>query len=64
VLRNAHASYHALRQAHLSLPTRPYRPPRPYYYWARLEGGELTSRLLSPAQAQVIRSAIANFREI
>jgi hypothetical protein len=36
----------------------------PYYYWARLERGRLVSRLLSPTQAHMIRSAIAHFREI
>ena len=36
----------------------------PYDYWARLEGGKLVSRLLTPDQAQTVRLAIANLREI
>lgn len=36
----------------------------PYDYWARLEGGKLVNRLLSPTQAHMIRSAITNFRQI
>ena len=36
----------------------------PYDYWARLENGRLASRLLTPDQAQTVRLAIANLREI
>jgi hypothetical protein len=36
----------------------------PYYDWTRLERGKLAHRMLSPEQATMVRSAIANFREI
>ena len=36
----------------------------PYYDWTRLERGKLAHRMLSPEQANMVRSAIANFRQI
>jgi hypothetical protein len=34
----------------------------PYYEWSYLKGGKLRHRTLSPAQAETMRLAIANYR--
>lgn len=36
----------------------------PYYYWSRLQRGKLVNQLLSPAQAQIVKQAIINYRAI
>ena len=36
----------------------------PYYYWSHLKHGKLVNQLLSPAQAQIVKQAIANYRAI
>ena len=35
----------------------------PYYEWSYLKGGKLRHRTLTPAQAEVMRLAIANYRK-
>jgi hypothetical protein len=34
----------------------------PYYEWGRMKGGRLVHRMVSPAQAALLREAIANYR--
>lgn len=34
----------------------------PYYEWGRMKGGRLVHRMVSPAQAVLLREAIANYR--
>jgi hypothetical protein len=36
----------------------------PYYYWGRRKGGRLVQMLLAPAEAQIIRYAIKQYRRI
>lgn len=36
----------------------------PYYEWTRYEDGRLVSKTLSPEQAEVLKKAIADYREI
>jgi hypothetical protein len=36
----------------------------PYYHWTRMECGKLANRSLTPAQAEMLRAAIANLRKI
>jgi len=36
----------------------------PYYYWGRRKGGRLVQMLLTPAEAAVIRQAIANYQAV
>jgi hypothetical protein len=36
----------------------------PYYEWGRMQGGRLVHRMLSPAQAALLREAIANYRTV
>jgi len=35
----------------------------PYYEWSYLKGGKLRHRTLTPAQAETMRRAIANYRK-
>jgi len=35
----------------------------PYYEWSYLKGGKLRHRTLTPAQAEIMRLAIANYRK-
>jgi hypothetical protein len=34
----------------------------PYYEWGRMKGGRLVHRMVSPAQAALLREAIGNYR--
>ncbi|MGH7416645.1 MAG: DUF6788 family protein [Candidatus Rokuibacteriota bacterium] len=34
----------------------------PYYEWGRMKGGRLVHRMVPPAQAALLRKAIANYR--
>lgn len=36
----------------------------PYYEWSRMKGGRLVHRMVSPAQAALLREAIANYRRV
>jgi hypothetical protein len=36
----------------------------PYYEWGRMKGGRLVHRMVSPAQAALLREAIANYRTL
>jgi hypothetical protein len=36
----------------------------PYYEWGRMKGGRLVHRVVSPAQAALLREAIANYRTL
>ena len=36
----------------------------PYYYWSRRSKGRLVQKVLSPGQAEFVRKAIKNHREI
>ena len=36
----------------------------PYYEWGRMKGGKLVHRYVSAQQAQILRSAIANYRKV
>jgi len=36
----------------------------PYYEWGRMKGGKLVHRYVSAQQAQVLRTAIANYRKV
>ena len=36
----------------------------PYYEWGYMEGGKQVHRMVSPEQAKLLRSAIANYRTI
>jgi len=36
----------------------------PYYEWGRMKGGRLVHRMVSPAQARLLREAIANYRTL
>jgi len=36
----------------------------PYYEWGRMKGGRLVHRMVSPAQAALLREAIANYRRL
>jgi len=36
----------------------------PYYEWGYMEGGRQVHRMVSPAQAKLLRSAIRNYRTI
>jgi hypothetical protein len=36
----------------------------PYYYWGRRRAGKLVHMLLTPAEAEIVRRAIANHRTI
>ncbi len=36
----------------------------PYYEWGRMQGGRLVHRMVSPAQAALLREAIANYRRL
>lgn len=36
----------------------------PYYEWGHMRGGKLVHRVVSPAQAEVLRHAIANYRRL
>ena len=36
----------------------------PYYEWGRMKRGRLVHRLVSPAQAALLREAIANYRTL
>lgn len=36
----------------------------PYYEWGRMKGGRLANRMVSPAQAALLREAIANYRRL
>jgi hypothetical protein len=36
----------------------------PYYDWGHMQGGKLVRRRLSPAQAALMRRAIANYRKV
>lgn len=35
----------------------------PYYEWGHLKGGKLVHRVVSPEQAELLRLAIANYRQ-
>ena len=35
----------------------------PYYQWAHMKGGKLVSRMVSPEEAEILRRAIANYRQ-
>jgi len=34
----------------------------PYYEWGHMKGGKLVHRMVSPEQAEILRRAIANYR--
>src|SRR5271169_4807781 len=36
----------------------------PYYEWGRMKAGKLVHRYVSPAQAVILRKAIANYRKV
>ena len=36
----------------------------PYYEWGRMRGGKIVHRYLTPQQAQVLRQAIDNYRQV
>lgn len=36
----------------------------PYYEWGRMQGGRLVHRMVPPAQATLLREAIANYRAV
>jgi hypothetical protein len=36
----------------------------PYYEWGRMQGGRLVHRMVSPAQADLLREAIGNYRTL
>jgi len=36
----------------------------PYYEWGRMKGGKLVHRYVSPAQAELLHQAIANYRKV
>ena len=36
----------------------------PYYEWGRMKGGRLVHRMVSPAEAALLREAIANYRTL
>lgn len=36
----------------------------PYYEWGHMQGGRLVHRNLTPAQANLLRPAIANYRKL
>lgn len=36
----------------------------PYYEWGRMKAGRLVHRMVSPAQAALLREAIANYRAL
>jgi hypothetical protein len=36
----------------------------PYYEWGHMKGGRLVHRMVSPAQAALLREAIANYRRL
>jgi hypothetical protein len=36
----------------------------PYYEWGHMKGGRLVHRMVSPAQAALLREAIANYRTL
>jgi hypothetical protein len=36
----------------------------PYYEWGRMKGGRLVHRMVSPAEAALLRQAIANYRTL
>ncbi len=36
----------------------------PYYEWGHMRAGKLVHRLVSPAQAEILRRAIANYRKL
>lgn len=36
----------------------------PYYEWGRMKAGKLVHRYVSPAQAEVLRQAITNYRKV
>jgi hypothetical protein len=36
----------------------------PYYEWGRMQRGRLVHRMVSPAQAALLREAIANYRTL
>ena len=36
----------------------------PYYEWGRMKSGRLVHRVVSPAQAALLREAIANYRSL
>lgn len=36
----------------------------PYYEWGRMKGGHLVHRVVSPAQAALLREAITNYRTL
>jgi hypothetical protein len=36
----------------------------PYYEWGRMQGGRLVNRMVSPAQAALLRGAIRNYRAL
>jgi hypothetical protein len=36
----------------------------PYYEWGRMKGGKLVHRYVSAQQAQILRTAIANYRKM
>lgn len=36
----------------------------PYYEWGRMKRGRLVNRMVSPAQAALLREAIANYRTL
>jgi hypothetical protein len=36
----------------------------PYYEWGRMKKGRLVHRMVSPAQAALLREAIANYRTV
>ena len=44
--------------------TDPEKRHGPYYEWSRRKEGKLIHKILSPAQARLIKKAIANYREI
>jgi hypothetical protein len=43
--------------------TNPAARHGPYYEWSYLKGGKLRHRTLTPAQAEIMRLAIANYRK-
>jgi hypothetical protein len=66
VLGHARPAHDEVRQAQLPLRQRPGPAARhgPYYEWGRMRAGKLVHRYVTEQQAQLLRQAIDNYREV